>query len=101
MKNYSYQLFQLIADLKNLSEAKSFLTDFLADSELKTLANRLAIIRLLDQGKSYVEIKKELKVSSATIASTASLLEKQGIKQGLKKLNLEEKAEKLLKRLGL
>jgi len=101
MKNYSYQLFQLIADLKNLSEAKSFLTDFLADSELKTLANRLSIIKLLDEGKSYVEIKKQLKVSSATIASTVELLERKGIELGLRKIKLDAWATNLIEKIKI
>jgi len=97
MKNIFYQL---LADLKNKSEVEIFLKDFLSESELNTLSNRLSIIKLLNLGKSYAEINKELKVSSATIASTANLLNKKGIKLALEKIKLEDWAEKLINKIA-
>ncbi|MEN8253291.1 MAG: Trp family transcriptional regulator [Patescibacteria group bacterium] len=93
MKNTFYQL---LADLKNKAQVKLFLKDFLTESELNTLANRLAIIKLLNQGKSYAEINKKLKVSSATIASTANLLNKKGSKLAIEKIKLDEWVEKII-----
>lgn len=92
--------FQLLADFKNKQEARVFCQDFLTDSELNTLSNRLEIIKLLNQGVSYAEINKKLKVSSATIASTAQLLEKPGSKLALEKINLDSWAEKMIKKVG-
>lgn len=99
MQKSTNTLFQLLADLKNKSQIELFLKDFLSKSELATLNNRLAIINLLNQGKSYAEINKTLKVSSATIASTAQLLEKRGNKLALEKIKLDTWAEGIIRKV--
>lgn len=80
----------LLADLKTSGEAETFLIDFLNPSELETFAKRLAIAYWLKNKRSYTNIKQNLKVSSATIATVHELLETPGIKLALKKLEAEE-----------
>ena len=70
-------LSQVIADLKNHHNVKIFLRDFLTPSEYLVLSKRLAIILYLEKNKSYKEIRRALKVSSATIASVQAMLEQQ------------------------
>jgi len=67
---------QLIADLPNKDKAQQFLQDFLTETEYIALAKRLTIMLYLDKGRSYEDIKKEVKVSSATIASVQKAMEK-------------------------
>ncbi len=98
-KDSQKTFFQIIADCKTLSEAKTFLSDFMSRAELETFGRRLEIIRMLSEGASYVEIRKKLKVSSATIASTAQLLETSGIKLAVDKMKTDEWAEKVLTRI--
>lgn len=81
---------QLVADLKDLNEADVFLTDFFNESEYETFAKRLAIAYWLKKGRSYTNIKQNLKVSSATIASTQNLMDKPGFKLALKKMEADE-----------
>ena len=81
---------QAIADLRDLQETKSFLNDFFNDSEQEAFAKRLAIAYWLKKGRSYTNIKDNLKVSSATIASVQTLMNKPGIKLILKKVEAEE-----------
>lgn len=81
---------QVIADTKNLQEAEAFLTSFFNDAELETYSKRLAISYWLKKGRSYENIKENLKVSSATIATIQSLAEKPGIKLALTKIEAEE-----------
>lgn len=98
-------LFQLVADIKNLEEAKIFLEDLLSKSEIKAIAKRLAIAHYLERGRSYQNIKENLKVSSATIATVDKMRPSKGIQLALKKIEADRwasewagKIEKLFKR---
>ena len=95
---------QLIADLNNKSRAENFVNGFLTSAEKETFAKRLAIAYWLKKGRSYENIKINLKVSSATIASVQNTMEKPGFQQGLKLVEAdewanqwEEKIKKFLK----
>lgn len=81
---------QVVVDLKDIDEAYTFLQDFFNESELETFAKRLSIAYWLKKGRSYTNIKQNLKVSSATIASVQNLLDKTGVALALKKLEAEE-----------
>lgn len=83
-------LAQLIADLKNPNEAEEFLKDFFNEKELETYSKRLGVIYWLKKKRSYENIKENLKVSSATIATIQTMLEKPGIKLALTKIEAEE-----------
>lgn len=83
-------LHQLLADLKDPEEVKEVLSSFLSPSEHTTIAKRVAIAYWLDKGRGYDNIKNNLKVSSATIASVQSTLEKTGVKAALQRMKAEE-----------
>ena len=83
-------LVQLVVDLKNLEEAGTFLKDFLTPVELQVLTKRLAIAYWLRKNRGYENIKENLKVSTATIATVKSMMEKEGLKLALKKIEAEE-----------
>ena len=83
-------LAQTIVDLKDIDEAHTFLQDFFNESELETFAKRFSIAYWLKKGRSYSNIKQNLKVSSATIASVQNLLNKTGVALAIKKLEAEE-----------
>lgn len=81
---------QTIIDLKNPKDAQVFFNDFFTDSEIETFSKRLAIAYWLKKGRSYANIKNNLKVSSATIASVQNLLGKEGILIALKNIEADE-----------
>lgn len=81
---------QTIVDISSENESDKFLTSFLTDSEYETFAKRLAIAYWLRKGRSYANIKTNLKVSSATIASVQAMVDKPGFAQALKKIEAEE-----------
>lgn len=81
---------QTITDLKDTLETKIFLTDFFNESENEAFSKRLAIAYWLKKGRSYNNIKENLKVSSATIASVQSAMSKPGFKLAIKKIEAEE-----------
>jgi len=68
------ELFQAILSLKNEEEAIKFFRDLLTIAELKEFASRWQMVKLLLQGKSYLEIAQILKVSTTTVTRTASWL---------------------------
>ena len=89
-KEIENTLVQTITDLRDLKETKVFLQDFFNESEYEAFAKRLAIAYWLRKGRSYNNIKDNLKVSSATIATVQSMMGKQGFKLALKKMEAEE-----------
>ncbi len=82
--------FQTIADMKDAKEVTTFFSSFMTDSELDTYAKRLAVAYWLKKGRSYSNIKENLKVSSATIATVQDLMDKPGFVLALKKMEAEE-----------
>lgn len=92
--------YQLLADLHTTAEVAKSLAAILTDVELTTIAKRIAIAYFLDQGKSYGQIRDELKVSSATIATIqAKLTTDEGLALALKKIKADQWAGKLTRRL--
>jgi len=83
-------LAQTLADLKGSEEVNIFSTDFFNESELETFAKRLSVAYWLKKGRSYENIKTNIKVSSATIATIEKLLKKPGFALALKKMEAEE-----------
>ena len=81
---------QVIADLKDINEAILFLNDFFMENEIEAFAKRLAIGYWLKKGRSYSNIRDNLKVSSATIADVAFMYKNKGFDLGLKKIEAEE-----------
>lgn len=81
---------KLIMDLKNENDTELFLSDFFNESELETFIKRLGVYYWLKKGRSYNNIKDNLKVSSATIASGQDSLKKPGIKLAMKFMEAEE-----------
>lgn len=86
-------LYQVVADVKTEEDTKKLLESLLTESELSTVAKRLAIAVFLDKGQSYERIKDILKVSSATIASVAESMNKRGMQMAIQRVKAEEWAD--------
>lgn len=86
-------LYQMLADSDDPKEIKLLLEDLLSGAEQTSMAKRLAIAVYLDKGRSYENIRENLKVSSATIASVAESMGNPGITAALQKVKAEEWAE--------
>ena len=67
-------LFSAVLRLESLDEAGRFFRDLCTLSELHDMAQRWAVVRLLDSGKHYAEISRETGASTATITRIASWL---------------------------
>lgn len=67
-------LFEAILSLESLDETERFFRDLCTLNELRDMAQRWAVARLLAQGKHYAEISRETGASTATITRIASWL---------------------------
>lgn len=68
------ELFEAIGNIKSTDEAANFFRDLLTIAELKEFANRWQAVKLLTQGKSYMEIATVLGISTATVTRVAHWL---------------------------
>ena len=88
-----------ISDLDGIKETEKFMSDFLTEDEYDNFAKRLAVGYWLKKGRSYANIKENLKVSSATIAEVTKMMDKPGFKLILKKVEAEEWSTKWAQRI--
>src|SRR3972149_4632584 len=86
---------QLVADIKTTDEARDIMSSLLSETELTAVTKRLAVGYWLSKGRSYENIKDNIKVSSATIAVMQQELRKPGWKLALAKVVAEEWATKM------
>ena len=68
-------LLDALLDLENRAEAATFLRDLCTLGELRDLAQRWAVVRLLDAGLHYAEISRRTGASTATITRIAVVAE--------------------------
>lgn len=67
-------LFATILGLETIDETERFFRDLCTLNELRDMAQRWSVVRLLDAGKHYAEISRETGASTATITRIASWL---------------------------
>lgn len=68
------ELIAAVLRLEDADEAARFLRDLCTLGEIHDLAQRWAVVRLLDAGKHYAEISRDTGASTATITRIASWL---------------------------
>lgn len=80
--------------LGDVDEGARFLRDLCTLAEIHDLAQRWAIVRLLDSGKHYAEIARETGASTATITRIAGWLRhgEGGYRQALERLRRTQEA---------
>ena len=68
------ELFEAILRLDTVDEASAFFRDLCTLGELHDMAQRWAVVRLLDRGMHYAEISNRTGASTATITRIAQWL---------------------------
>ena len=68
------ELLAALLVLHDRDEAYAFLEDICTVREIKELASRLAVARMLDEGKHYTEIEAATGASSTTISRVSRAL---------------------------
>jgi TrpR-related protein YerC/YecD len=83
------QLFRAILTLRSVEECYRFFEDLLTIGELRALAARFEVARLLAAGRTYDEIARRTGASSATISRVRRFLEygADGYRMVLRRLN--------------
>ena len=61
-------LFETILTLKNIDECYSFFEDICTIKEIKSIAQRVAVAKMLTEKRVYSDIVKETGASTATIS---------------------------------
>jgi TrpR-related protein YerC/YecD len=87
-------LFDAILRLETREEAERFIRDLCTLSEIRDMAQRWAVVRLLDGGMHYAQISRETGASTATITRIASWLHhgEGGYREALERLNSTQEA---------
>ena len=67
-------LFEAILRLDDLGETEAFFRDLCTLTELRDMAQRWAVVQMLDSGLHYAEISRRTGASTATITRIASWL---------------------------
>jgi TrpR-related protein YerC/YecD len=67
-------LFGAILELDSMDEAAAFFRDLCTLGELRDMAQRWAVVRMLDAGLHYAEISQRTGASTATVTRIASWL---------------------------
>lgn len=67
-------LWKAILSLKNVSECEKFFRDLCTMIELKSMAERWKVVKMVDKGMTYRDINEKTGVSTATITRVAHWL---------------------------
>ncbi|NLW24248.1 MAG: hypothetical protein GXY91_03235 [Clostridia bacterium] len=91
------KLFEAILLLENEEECYRFFEDICTVSELKSIAQRLEVAKMLAEDKTYTDIANETGASTATISRVKRCLNygADGYKLILAKLNNKENEKKI------
>ena len=87
-------LFEALLRLDDIDEAERFFRDLCTLNELHDMAQRWAVVRMLDAGLHYAEISRTTGASTATITRIASWLNhgEGGYRAMLDKLDLASRS---------
>ncbi|MEI3606222.1 YerC/YecD family TrpR-related protein [Pseudogracilibacillus sp. SE30717A] len=69
------QLFDAILSLKTREECYKFFDDVATMNEIQSLAQRLQVAKMLNEGSTYNEIERQTKASTATISRVRRCLD--------------------------
>ncbi|KKT30996.1 MAG: hypothetical protein UW41_C0007G0005 [Candidatus Collierbacteria bacterium GW2011_GWC2_44_18] len=82
--------YQVLAEIDSPEDLKLVLSDILTEGERTAVLKRLGIALYLDKGRNYEDVKNNIKVSSATIATVAENLGNSGWQEMIKRIKAEE-----------
>ncbi len=68
------EFYRAVTTLSSVDECEKFFQDICTIQELEAIAQRFQVARLLDEGKSYVDINKLTGASTATICRVSKCL---------------------------
>lgn len=90
---------QMLDDLKDKKEIETFLKDFFDDEELERYIKRISIAYWIKKGRDEENIKRNLLATSKEIKLAREMLNKDGVKLAIKKIEAEEWANKWVEKI--
>ena len=89
------RLFRAILSLENVDECYDFFEDVCTINEVQDMAQRFDVALLLDEGRNYQSITKEVNVSTATISRVSRCLNygSGGYRNAIEKLKASEETK--------
>ncbi len=90
----------VLAETDEPEKIERILTQVLTETEKVAMLKRLGIAIYLDKNRSYEDIKNNIKVSSATIASVADKLGNEGWQELIKMIKADEWASEWTDKLS-
>lgn len=73
-KPHNIDLYQAIASLNSGQECYEFFQDICSDKEMLAMEQRFLVAKMLEEGKTYLEIQTATNASTATISRVARVL---------------------------
>lgn len=98
-KQINQMLIQTLCEIDDPLQMGEVLADLLTETERVAMMKRLGIAIYLDKGRSYENIKNNLGVSSATIATVAENTGNSGFGEIVKRIKAEEWAESMTNKI--
>lgn len=91
------QVFEVILNLKDIDECRAFMQDLCTRNELKEMAQRFEVAKMLYEGCSYMYVARHTDASTATIARISKSLKYgcDGYKQVFARLSENETKENI------
>lgn len=89
-KQLGEMFYQVLAEIDSPEELSTIFEDVLTEGERIAVLKRLGIALYLDKGRSYEDVKNNIKVSSATIATVAENLGNSGWQEIIRRVKAEE-----------
>lgn len=93
-------LLRVMTEIKTEEEMELVVKNLLTEGEWSAVVKRLGIALYLDKGRSYEDIKNNIMVSSATIASVAESLGESGWQEMIRRIKAEDWAESWSKKIS-
>ena len=88
-KDFSQLLYSAIMTLKSEEECKHLFEDLCTPKEIKSIAQRFAVAKMLSEGRIYNDIVEETGASTATISRVNRTMS-QGSKTVLERLRINK-----------
>lgn len=90
----------MLAETDEPEKIETILSEMLTETERVAVTKRLGIALYLDKNRSYEDIKQNIKVSSATIASVAEKISNKGWQEIIKIIKADEWASEWTDKLS-
>lgn len=73
-KPHEMEMYEAILELNSVDECYQFFKDICSDHEMLAMEQRFHVAKMLNEGRTYIDIQEETNASTATISRVARVL---------------------------